>query len=381
MIIMIDASRALHPQPTGIGWYCQEIIRALLDLEEARQHEWLLLAPDTPLENHPLYRLPDYAKWQIVPGRRAWTWLHLSWFFARHPKFRQAVFFVPGHTLPFITPKKSVVVIHDFAFRYFPEAYGRLKAWWLNHELARSAAKAATIIVPSLATARDLTTSYKTPAKQIKVIAHGVDHEHYQPLTEAEKMGLPAPIRQAGSYFLTLGRVEKRKNSRRILDAYREFRETNTETHTKLIFIGKPGYGWPEINTTYQQLPTHIKKDVLILGYQPTDLALLWLKNAQALIYPSLYEGFGLPILEAQAAGVPVLTSTASSMHEVADQAAIFVDPSNTSELTAGLNKLSTDRTLLIRLRQKGMANAQTFTWQKAAQQTLTTLLAVGEKK
>jgi glycosyltransferase involved in cell wall biosynthesis len=173
-----------------------------------------------------------------------------------------------------------------------------------------------------------------------------------------------------------LGRVEQRKNSRRVLEAYQAFREQSQST-TKLVFVGRPGFGWSEIDKTCQALPADIKKDVLMLGYQDNQITLEWLKTAQALVYPSLYEGFGIPVLEAQAAGVPVITSNISSMPEVGGEAALYVNPLNTQEITNAFSRLTNDQKKVNDLIESGRKNAKSFTWEIAAQQTLAALTTV----
>ena len=370
MTILIDASRALHPEPTGIEYYCREIILALLSLPEAQDHEWVLLSPKKPAANHPLGKLPQHARWQVIPGRRAWTWWHLSWFLYRQPRFRTAILFVPGHTLPLVTPITTVVVIHDLAYRYFTAAYGVLRSWWLNHELARSAKKATHIIVPSETTQRDLEKFYGIVPRKVSVIPHGIDHAKFRPLLKNEQPLLPKKLRLEQPYFFVLGRLEHRKNIIRILNAFHYFCVTQTTATTKLVFAGRPGYGWAAIQKRYRQLPSAIQKRIQFLGYLNDSEATLWLRAAHALLYPSLYEGFGLPALEAMAVGVPVITSRNSSISKITSQASLLINPIDEGELVKAMTQINTNQALRRQLITAGRQRAAQHTWEKAARET-----------
>lgn len=370
--IYLDASRALHPEPTGIEVYCLEISRALLALPEAKEHTWVLLTPGPPPPDHPLAKLPPYARWEVIPGQRFWTWWHLSrylhWQRSRETNHK-TVLFVPGHTLPFITPARTVITIHDLAFRHFPEAYGPLAAWRHNSELRRSARKATAIIVPSQATCADVKKAYHIGQDRITVIPHGLNHNWFK------SSPLRAPTSQRRPpYFLAVGRLEGRKNTARTIQAYGQFRARSAQA-PQLVLIGRRGYPWPPIEQALQSLPTAVRNDVILTGPVTQDALKGWLQSSLALVYPSLFEGFGLPILEAMAAGVPVITSHTSSMPEVAGEAALLVDPLSVRAIAEAMERLAADAQLRRELSMKGRSHVCRFTWQKAAEATLALLL------
>jgi len=365
--IHIDASRALHPEPTGIEVYSREIIAALLALPESAKYDWHLLAPNLPNPTDPLIKLPGYAQWQIIPGRHAWTIYHLSQYFRQSDKSKSRLF-VPAHVLPIVTPEYTVLTIHDLAYRYFPENYGRLGAWRMNREIKRSIAKANTIICPSQATADDIVKFYEISSKKIVVVPHGIDH---QTLTKSTTSNVQVPER---AYFLSIGRIEPRKNTLRLAEAYNAAWQKNADL-PELYHIGRLGYHGELISEHIKQLPAAKAGKIKLLGYQSQADTIAWRQGAIAFLFPSLYEGFGIPILEAMADGVPTLTSTSSCLPEAAGGAALLVDPEDINEIAHGISELATNQTLRSILITKGRARVRDFTWQAAAQKTLTAIL------
>lgn len=370
MLITIDASRALVPQPTGIEIYSREIIGALLALPEAKDHRWLLLAPQLPPIANLLAQLPNHARWEIIPGQRLWTWWHLSQYFLRNRETNQSTLFVPGHILPPIAPKHSIITIHDFAFRWFPETYGNGRRWWLDAELARSARKATHIIVPSAATAIDLTHFYDIPRDRITIVHHGIDHkEHSFQHKEVTK----SSVSNNTPYLLFIGRIEPRKNIGRLVTAFERVCQKLGEP-LNLVLIGRQPADLNRVIPEFAELKPATRQRIILPGYQTEEQVKIWLKYALGFVFPSLYEGFGFPVLEAMRQGIPVITSKTSALGEIADQAALLVDPENIEELTTAMTRLVQDLVLRESLKQAGQTRAQEFTWHKAAQTTLSIL-------
>lgn len=373
-IIAIDASRALHPQPTGIEIYSREIIFALLQLPESRNYQWRLLAPRLPETNDRLVNLPAHAHWEVIPGKYFWTLYYLSKYFRYNEKSFDLLF-VPSHTLPIITPACSIVTIHDLAFRYYPASYGYFQARWIDHELARSVHKATQVIVPSRATANDIAQFYGTPTNQLQVIPHGINHQTLDIVKSGDFLiNDSKEILKKEPYFVVIGRIEPRKNSLGISQAYQQAVNLQPDL-PNLVFIGRPGRGGQELIKKIKSLPAFQVGKILLLGYQSFPITHELLRQSQGLIFPSLYEGFGFTILEGMAAGVPVLTSTTSSLPEAAGQAALTVDPTNLKAIAEGIIRLATDKILRMRLIKAGTARASKFTWQKAARATFQVLV------
>lgn len=363
MIIGIDASRATKSFQRGSDQYSFYLIKNLARLDF--QNEYWLYSPYPP---HPeLTRLPQNFHWKILPFFRFWTHIRLSSEMLCHPP---NLLFVPSHVLPWIHPQKTVVTIHDLAYRYFPSAYPALNRFYeyLALKLAQGASK---IIVPSQATKNDLLKWTKINPEKIVVIHHGVDYAIYQSPQE-KKVNYP--------YLLFLGKLEERKNLKRIIEAFAMLKKEKKLPH-KLVLVGQPGFRYQEIDAKIQTLPQSIQKEIIPTGYLPTHEVIRWLKNADILLFPTLYEGFGLPVLEAMAAGVPVLASQIPALKEIASDAAFFVDPQKPKEIATGIERLLSDQDVRKQLIQKGQERAKSFSWQKCAQETLNVLQAVFQEK
>lgn len=357
MRIYIDASRAIRPNPTGIEVYSREITQALLYLPEAVNHEWILLHPTTTVPPSESIDLPEYARWEHIPGKRFWTLARLSHYFQTRTA-EEACLFVPGHVLPYFTPKRSVVTLHDFAFRYFPSLYGLTGSLTMDRELQRSARKANQIIVPSLSAAKDLRKFYNIHENKIHVIPHGINHEFY-------KKYLSKNIKP---YFVSISRLEGRKNIERIVRSFLEFAKTDTRG-SNLYLVGK---AMPEWHKFWKSVERSVHTDrIHVLGYLGEDDKLKLLAEATALFYPSLYEGFGFPLLEAMTLGTPIITSRASSMAEIAQDAALYVDPTSISDMVKALTIMASDPNQAERMGERGQKISQEFSWERAAKATL----------
>lgn len=388
MILGIDASRAMRPEKTGVEWYAWNIIQAMA-LQTPRgwrarlYSEGLVTELPSGWESRPL-------PW---PPRLLWSQLRLGFEMLTRPP---DVFFVPAHVLPFVHPTRSVVTIHDVAFRTLPEAYTPLGRRYLDVTTRFAVSHATRIIVPSKAVARDLHQYYGAPESRVRVVPHGpgitkvmlrqAQHDttnieglaslHTYNVTPSSSKGdLSEP------YFVAIGRIETKKNTPRIVEAYARAREkSETGRGMKLVLVGGRGVGAEETDRAIARsgLSPHIIRTGYLSDGSATSASLEEvalptghiLADAHALIFPSLAEGFGLPILDAMTLGVPVLTSKGMSTEEVAGDAALLVDPKNTDEIAAGMVRLAEDDALRTSLIEKGKIRASQFSWEKAARET-----------
>jgi glycosyltransferase involved in cell wall biosynthesis len=382
MHIGIDVSRALRVRRTGTERYALEIVRHLLQLPEAADHLWRLYTdapPALPFASIFPIRTPgavaDNVELRVLPGARLWTHRTLAAEVIRHPP---DVLFVPAHVIPFVPDFRrlppSVVTIHDLGYRVFPDAHTWQQRRYLEWSTRWSTHVATRVIAVSQATARDMHTAYGVDRRKIDVI-----YEATVPLGPIG--GTLPPSLQAQlvrPYALYIGTLQPRKNLVRLAQAYARL------VHAKaidwdLVLAGGPGWRSDVVvgGIDALGLPDRIRR----LGYVPeSDLGAL-LQGAHLFCYVSLFEGFGLPVLEAQSAGVPVMTANNSSLPEVAGDAAILVDPTDVDAIAAAMLRLSRDETLRQELIAKGHANVARFSWHKAAQETLAVLLrAAGVK-
>jgi glycosyltransferase involved in cell wall biosynthesis len=357
--IAIDASRCTAKRITGTENYAIELIRALI--RQNTQHHLTLYFRDTPSLD--LFPSSKQVTYKIIPFRRAWTHLRFA---AALWHDRPDVTFVPAHTMPFLFPGRAVVTVHDLGFEYFPEAHPTRQLLYLDWTTHYSARRASIILADSQATANDLTKFYGTSNEKIRVVYPGVEKpSSATPVDVRQKYGLPE------RYFLFIGTLQPRKNIARIVQAFQQWKTAHPNDPAGLVLAG--GKGW-----LYDPAWIADVKEVYLPGYiDDADKAALY-ANALALIFPTLYEGFGFPVIEAMHSGTPVIASNSSSLPELVGDAGLLVDPLNITEIAAAMDKISDDENLANTLRERGHVQAAQFTWERAAQQALNALEAAG---
>jgi glycosyltransferase involved in cell wall biosynthesis len=352
--LAIDASRITAARVTGTEQYALQMIRALIRLNT--QHQITLYFRDTPAPD----LLPEspLVKQRIIPFRRLWTHLRFA---AALWTDRPDLVWVPAHTLPLLFPGSAAVTLHDLGYKHFPEAHPPNTRLYLDWTARYSARRAKLVLADSEATADDLTHFYGTPRSKIRVVYPGVN----APLkgdVEAARRKYNLPER----YFLFMGTLQPRKNIARLVQAFAQAALPDAA----LVLAGSKGW-------LYDPAWTAGVDKVVIPGYvDEADKGALY-AGALALVFPSLYEGFGFPVLEAMHCGTPVLCSSTSSLPELAGDAALLLDPLDTDAIADGMRKLATDTALCQSLRVKGYVQALKFSWTQAAQQALSAFESV----
>jgi glycosyltransferase involved in cell wall biosynthesis len=362
--IAIDASRTTVTARTGTENYALNIIRALVDLRPP--HRITLYFRDRPKPN--LFRTFPNVRHRIIPMPRFWT--HVG--FARELwRERPDVTFVPAHTLPLMFPGQAVVTVHDLGYRFFPEAHPTPQRAYLDRTTRYSARRASRILVDSEATKRDLIGEYHTSLDKIEVVYPGV--EELQRASVFEISAMRKKFKLPEKYLLFLGTLQPRKNLVRLMQAFASYMANGGDPAIHLVIAGKRGW---LVDDVLSAVPPAARDKVIFTGYvNDEDVAALY-SGALALTFPSLYEGFGFPVLEAMRCGTPVLCANTSSLPELAADAAILVDPLDVDAMTHGIDRLVRDTTLRERLIQMGTEQVKQFTWQRAAILTLRTLEA-----
>ncbi len=368
MLIGIDASRAVTARPTGTEVYSQRVIQALLALENT--YRFRLYFRETPASG----AFPG-ADLRVIPCPRLWTHLRLSWEMAHRPP---DALFVPAHVLPLVHPRASLVTVHDLGYLHFPEAHPWRQRLYLDLSTRWNARAAAHLLADSEATKTDLVARYTTPPDKITVVYPGRD-ETLAPVRDPTTIeAVKARYSITGDYFLYLGTLQPRKNLARIITAFAVLTAqspshpvTQSPSHpvTQLILAGKRGWLYDDLFAQVRHLG--LEGRVLFPGYLPDEDKAALLSGALAFVFPSLYEGFGLPVLEAQACGCPVITSATSSLPEVAGGAALLVNPSDTGAIAAAMRHIATNPALRKSLIERGFANARRFSWTTCAQSVL----------
>lgn len=364
MHIAIDGSRLAVHQRTGTEAYTTELVRALARLDRHTQY--------TLYVNQPPAALPPLGlNWRLrsIPAPRLWTHARLGPALALA---RPDVAFIPAHVLPLLPPHRSVVTIHDLGYEYYPEAHPAAQRFYLRLSTRWSARLATRVIAISEATKRDLVHFTGIKPDKITVVYHGV-HQRFQPVAPAVSALVAQRYGLGGAYLLFISTIQPRKNLVRLIDAYARASQAAPDL-PPLALVGKPGW----LTTQIKQRAAHhgISERVRFLGYVHDDDVPALLSGASMYLLPSLYEGFGMTVLEAMACGTPVITANTSSLPEVAGEAALLVDPTDTAALAAALVALWCDIPRRASLRERGLTWAADWTWERCARQTLTVLQA-----
>jgi len=360
MLIGIDASRATVARRTGTENYTLHLTRALLSLwngMDSRPHVRLYFR-DRPAPD--LFPPDEHVEQRTMPFPRLWTHLRLSWEMARRPP---DLLFVPAHVLPPLRPRRSIVTVHDLGYLHFPQAHRTLDRLYLDLSTRWNTRAAGHILADSQATKADLMQHYATPAEKISVVYPGLD----ETLRRVDDPAAVAAVRTkygvTADYVLYLGTLQPRKNLARLVDAFALLSNPGVQ----LVIAGKKGWLYDQI---FSRVQAHGLADRIVFsGYVPgADLPAL-LSGARAFAFPSLYEGFGFPVLEAMRCGVPVVCADTSSLPEIAGDAALLIDPLDTGALAAALGRLLSDEPLRTERIARGYAQAQRFSWDRAARQ------------
>lgn len=375
MLIGVDASRATVTRRTGTERYSLEIIRSLLAL--GGQHDWRLYCRSRPAPGLFVAGGDGATRVEIrvLPVPRLWTHVGLSGEMALHPP---DVLFVPAHVLPLWRPRRSLVTIHDLGYRQFPQAHPWRQRLYLDWSTRWSARVATYILADSQATRADLISAYGVVGSKIVVVYPGrsedlarVDNPERLAATRS-RYGLRAP------YVLYVGSLQPRKNLTRLVRAFARLLSYSEILSGQLVLAIAGTPAWLADSILREPERLGIAGRVRFLGYvDSSDLAAL-LSGAAAFVFPSLYEGFGFPVLEAQACGVPVLTSNTSSLPEVAGEGAWLVDPTDIDAIADGMRRLLCDEALRRTLIARGYANIKRFSWRRAAVETLQVIEQMG---
>lgn len=353
MLIGIDASRALSSAPTGTEYYSRALIGALLEQASPGLRFRLYTRHASPVGAFPSTR--NYEA-RAIPFPRLWTHARLSWEMLTRPP---AALFVPAHVLPPIHPRNSVVTVHDLGYKYFPDAHPVFERLYLDLSTRWNVRAARAVIADSNATRTDLIRGYGAPPDRIQVVYPGYDSARFAPLASGQVGRVRRAYDLTGPYLLSVGTVQPRKNYARLLEAVAGL------SGWTLVIVGKLGWRTGQLTSSF------IGHNVRWLDYvPPEDLPGLY-AGAELVVLPSLYEGFGLPVLEAQACGAPLACSDTSSLPEVAGAGATYFDPLDVKEMRQVLVRALDDDALRQSLRARGFENVRRFAWPSAARQTL----------
>jgi glycosyltransferase involved in cell wall biosynthesis len=366
MIFGVDGSRGFMSNRTGTENYSYQLLKYLAKVDTNNRYI-IFLRPGNSVDKKDW---PENFEFRMLNYKKLWTQFGLS---LETYKTKMDLLFVPSHTLPLNHPSKlkTVMVVHDLGSEYLPQMHQLKQRLYLNWITTHQFKSATKLIAVSEATKKDLINRTHVSGERVEVVYEGVDKRSYRvmPKTEVAK-GISQFGVQEGSYFLYISTIQPRKNLVRLMEAFSLYLKSSDKGE-KLLLAGGKGWLTDEIYATPKRLG--LEERIQFLGYVPTDQVVMLLNGTKALVYPSLFEGFGLPILEAYACGCPVLTSNISSMPEVAGDGAVLVDPYDIASISDGLKQFNDPKQVKL-LIERGFKQLDNFSWERCAKETLAVL-------
>lgn len=368
LTIGIDFTSAVRER-AGIGRYARELIRALARLDHANRHV-LFVPRDAHAE---LLQFDWPANFRIVRAPLTERYLAALWHKFRVPLLIEAftgrvdVFYSPDFLLPPTRARRTLVTIHDLSYVRVPECFPAPLLAYLNRAVPRALARADVVLADADSTRRDVNEVYRVPLAKIKTLYSGVD-PHFNPTISAAAQTRVRELTRGKPYLLAVSTIQPRKNYVRLIEAFGKMTNDKLQTtNLNLVISGAKGWMFDEVFQTVARLG--LQERVIFPDFvSDADLPALY-AGATLFVYPSLYEGFGLPVAEAMACGTPVVCSRASSLPEVAGDAALYFDPRDVNAMADALQRALSDAVLREQMRVRGFAQVKQFGWDKSARE------------
>ncbi len=370
LTIGIDFTSAARER-AGIGRYARELIRALARLYHANRYVLFvprdarsdLLQFDWP-PNFSIRRAPLTERYLAALWQRARAPLPIElWIGAVD------VLYSPDFLLPPTRARRKIVTVHDLSYVRVPECFPAPLLNYLNRAVPPSVARADLLLADAVSTQRDLADVYHVPLAKIKVLYSGVD-ARFRPEVSAKSAARVRALTKGKPYLLSVSTIQPRKNYARLIQAFARL-TSNLEfpSNLQLVICGSRGWMFDDVFQTAEQLG--LRERVVFPDFVVDDDLPALYAGALLFVYPSLYEGFGLPVAEAMACGAPVVSSNASSLPEVAGDAALYFEPRDIDGMADAMRRALTDDARRADLRARGFAQARKFSWEKAAGELL----------
>ncbi len=363
MNIAVNTRFLLNDALEGYGYFIRETMLRIA--AQQPQHRFYFIF-DRPYDTR--FSFPPNVT-PIVAGPPArhpllWKW----WYDVRIPlllkRLRADVFVSPDGFCSLTTGVPQCLVVHDLGFLRYPQGYQRLHRFFYKWYTPRFLKKAARIATVSLFSKKDITDTYNIPEAKIDVVYNGVK-EVFRPATFEEQIGVKEKYTGGEGYFIYVGAIHPRKNLVALLKAFSLFKKRQRSS-MKLVLAGR--LAWKNDDFLRLLKTYKYRSDVVLLNYIEDEAGLAQLvAAAYALVYPSLFEGFGVPVAEAMRCGVPVLTSHNSAMQEISGGNALYFDPASVADIAASLIRIYKDENLRSTLIEQGAETVARYTWQRTA--------------
>ncbi len=388
MVIGIDASRAHVKHKTGTEWCAYFMIEEMKKIADPND-QFILYCKEYPQGQ--LAQLPSNFTIRVLkwPPQLLWTQLRLAWEMVMH---KPDVLFVPAHTIPIAHPKKTITVLHDVGFEQNLDLYSKKPIGPSNSILTKILAlivkiislgkysnneldyhrwstsfalkHASSIITVSNFSKQEILKYFKADTNKIKIIQNSYDERFTTKWSDDDIKASLIKNNIKQPFFLYIGRLEEKKNIARIVQAFADFKKTDNSNYN-LVLIGKPGFGYDKILKIIKE--SNLGNSIIMPGWVASDDIPKIMSAAEIFVFPTLYEGFGVPVLEAMASGTPVITSNNNATAEIAGQAAYIVDPYDHNEITKALERLTSNTSLRDQLIRAGYQRIKDFSWHRTA--------------
>ncbi len=381
MIIGIDGNEANVKGRVGISEYAFRLLHEFYSFRPGGI-KFIIYLKNPPLEDLPAKS--DFWQYHIVWPSTLWTQIGLPFdLFVHRP--RPSVFFSPTHYAPRFSPVPTIISVMDLSYIHFPDLFNGADLWQLRNWTQYSVKQAKKIFTISKASKNDIINEYHVAEERVVVTYPGVKQvTGLKPELYAMKQ-LQDKYNLSEHYILFVGTIQPRKNIERLIEAFAKTlnqAEQNSEPRTikdlQLLIVGKKGWLYEEILKAPEKFG--VENSVKFLQFVSEEELHQLYNHALFFILPSLYEGFGLPVLEAMKYECPVITSKVSSLPEVAGDAALYIDPEDTNDIMQKMKKLLNDKKLRNELIEKGRKQVQKFSWEKTARETLKVLEEVANQ-
>lgn len=368
MVIGIDGNEANVEKKVGVSVYTYELL-SRFETRATKDLRFVVYLRSEPLPHMP--KSNQFFEYKIVAGKRFWRDSFFPWYLFTHNK--PDVLFSPAHYTPRFSPVPIVTTIHDLSYFYFPDEFLKKDLYKLKNWTQHAVSQSAKIITVSDHTRNDVLKNYGMTEKDVIRIYNGFTNPTKNYNDEVlKKIGI-----SKAKYILFVGTVQPRKNLQTLIKAFVELQKN--ENDMKLVIVGKKGWLYEPIVKVAAE--SDIKEKIIFTGFIDNESLSSLYKNAFVFAHPSLYEGFGIPVLEAMAHGCPVIAAKGSSLEEIGDDACLYFDPHDTIELSNRINELLKSPKLRNELIKKGKERVTHFSWDSCAESTLDVLKNIANKK
>lgn len=377
MRIAVNTRLLLKGKLEGIGWFAHELLNRMVKLHP--EHEFIFFF-DRPW--HPDFVFAENVKPVVVSPQARHPFLYYIWteisIVRALKKYKADVYFSPDHLGSLRTKVPTVITIHDLAYLHYPQFIDKLHKWHYARFMPRFAQKACKIITVSEFSKQDIVKQLKVDAQKIDVIYNGANQK-YQPLSFEECEAVKKQYTNGEEYFIFTGALHPRKNIINLLKAFVKFKR-HQKSPLKIVIVGRMAWQFDEIVQAKNHMP--FKEDVIWTGYLEVEELAKLTAAAYAMVYPSLFEGFGIPILEAMTCHVPVIVSETSSMPEVAGEAGLLVDPNSVEDIAHKMSMIYKDEGMRDKMIVAAKKQKELFSWDRSAEQLWKSIIAcIPEKK